>query len=320
MHPLLRARAAGQAGLLTRAQALDGGLTRKAVQWRLASGRWLLVHPGVYQTLPGRDDWEAAAVAALLHAGAGSALHGTSAAHLWGLVRAAPTPITVVIPATRRVRPVAGVVVLRSRQADGRVDPFAWPHRTTVEHTVMDLCDHQGADRVVAVTAKALGLGLTTPALLREALASRPRQSGRRFLLELLTEVADGFESPAERRYVRDAERAHGLPRGRSQSPFGRSGRRDREYEQGVVVEVDGRLGHAGWLEVQRDGRRDRAATVAGRTTLRCFWSDLVPSACVLAGEVALVLRAKGWQGAACRCGSTCALGATPPPWSIGPP
>ena len=90
--------------------------------------------------------------------------------------------------------------------------------------------------------------------------AERPRQSDRSLLLEIFAEVAEGCESPAERRYLRGAERAHGLPRGRSQSPFGRAGRRDREYEWGVVVEVDGRLGHASWTDVQRDGRRDRSS------------------------------------------------------------
>jgi hypothetical protein len=89
---LLRARAAGQAGLLTRAQALSGGLTRKGVECRLASGRWLVVHPGVYLTMPGRPDWETAAVAALLHAGRGSALCDSSAGHAWGLVRGASVP------------------------------------------------------------------------------------------------------------------------------------------------------------------------------------------------------------------------------------
>ena len=319
MDALLRARAAGQAGLVTRAQALDGGLTRKAVEWRLGSGRWAVVHPGVYQTLPGRQDWEASAVAALLHAGAGSALCDTSAGHLWGLVRAAPDPIRVVVPASRRVRGVPGVVVSRGRHAGERVDPVAWPHRTTVEHTVLDLCHHGGADRIVAMAAKAVGLGLTNTARLRATVGERPRQSDRSLLLEILAEVAEGCESPAERRYLRDAERAHGLPQGRSQSPFGRAGRRDREYEWGVVVEVDGRLGHASWTDVQRDGRRDRSALVAGRLTLRCYWPDLVPSPCDLAGEVAHVLRSRGWAGRPRSCGPTCSIDESAPLWHIAP-
>ncbi|NUR17700.1 MAG: hypothetical protein HOQ13_15540 [Dermatophilaceae bacterium] len=177
---------------------------------------------------PGRQDWETSAVAALLHAGRGSALCDTSAGYLWGLIRSAPHPIRVVVPAARRVRDVEGVLISRSRHAPDRVDPLAWPHRT-------------------------------------------------------------------------------------------KAGRRDREYEWRVVAEIDGRLGHGGWLDVQRDRRRDRAATVAGRTTLRCYWTDLVPTACELALEVAQVLRAKGWEGRPRGCHSACPVGAAAASWNIGP-
>ncbi|MFM6851071.1 MAG: type IV toxin-antitoxin system AbiEi family antitoxin domain-containing protein [Terrabacter sp.] len=319
MDAVLRARAAGQSGLVSRAQALSSGMSRKAIECRLASGRWAVVHPGIYQTMPGRQDWETSAVAALLHAGRGSALCDSSAGYLWGIVRAAPDPVRVIVPASRRVRNVPGVIISRSRHAIGRIDPIAWPHRTTVEHTVLDLSAGRGPDRAIAVAAKAMGLELTSPDRLRQVLVERPRQRDRALLLDIFAEVADGCESPAERRYIRDVERAHGLPPGRSQTPFGRAGRRDREYEYGVVAEVDGRLGHGGWLHVQRDGRRDRAATVAGRTTLRCYWSDLVPTACDLALEVALVLRAKGWEGRPRACSRTCSVGAEAPLWNICP-
>ncbi|GAA2493876.1 type IV toxin-antitoxin system AbiEi family antitoxin domain-containing protein [Terrabacter carboxydivorans] len=242
MDALLRARAAGQSGLLSRAQALAGGLSPKAVQWRLGRGQWQVVHPGVYQTMPGRDGWETRAVAALLHAGDGSALCHSSAAYAWGLLRQAPDPIRVVVPAERRVRPATGVVVTRSRHASERIDAAAWPHRLTVEHTVLDLGTAAGTDRTMSLAAKAVELGLTTPEQLRGTVLLRPRQRDRSLLLEVLTDVADGCESPAERRYVRDVERAHGLPRGRRQTPYGRAGRRDVEYQWGVVVEVDGRL------------------------------------------------------------------------------
>jgi hypothetical protein len=294
-------------------------MSRKAVECRLSSGRWTTVHPGVYQTMPGRQDWETSAVAALLHAGRGSALCDTSAAYLWGLVRSAPEPIRVVVPADRRARDVPGVMISRSRHALVRVDPLAWPHRTKAEHTVLDLASRHGPDRALTLAAKAIGLGLTTTDRLRQALVERPRHGDRVLLLEVFADVAAGCESPAERRYIRAAERAHGLPPGRSQSPFGKAGRRDREYEWGVVIEIDGRLGHGGWLDVQRDGRRDRAATVAGRTTLRCYWTDLVSTACDVALEVAQVLRARGWEGQPRACGRTCSVRVAAPLWNFGP-
>lgn len=109
-------------------------------------------------------------------------------------------------------------------------------------------------------------------------------------------------------------------------SPAGVSSRRSgapaggtASTKWGVVVEVDGRLGRASWTDVQRDGRRDRSALVAGRITLRCYWTDLVPTGCALAGEVGQVLRARGWTGAPRPCGPGCPVGSTSRAWDIAP-
>ena len=184
---------------------------------------------------------------------------------------------------------------------------------------MLDLGLTHGSDRAIALAAKAIGLELTTPQRLRGAVLLRPRQRDRSLLLEVLAEVADGCESPAERRYVRDVERAHGLPRGRRQTRYGGAGRRDVEYEGGVVVEIDGRLGHSAWADVQRDGRRDRRTLASGRVTLRCYWTDLVPTACALAGDVSQVLRSRGWAGRPRRCGPSCTLDSGSV-WNIAPP
>ena len=59
---------------------------------------------------------------------------------------------------------------------------------------------------------------------------------------------AAGALSPLERRYLRDVERAHGLPRAGRQLPDlvdGARVTRDVEYAaQATDVELDGRLGH----------------------------------------------------------------------------
>ena len=177
MGPLLRARIAGQAGLVTRAQAIDGGLTAEAIEWQIRRGRWVRVIPGIYQTLAGRDDWETRAVAALLHAGKGAALFGRSAGYVWGLVRSEPETIEIVIPADRRVRAPGGVAIRRSRTLGNRVHPTEWPHRVVVEHTVLDITDGGTFDRAVSLAAKAIDLKVATPESLRAALDSRPRQS-----------------------------------------------------------------------------------------------------------------------------------------------
>lgn len=298
MDPITQARISGQSGLVTRRQALASGLSRKAIEWRLARGRWTVQHPGVYLTTPGRDDWELRAVAALLYAGSGAVLCGRSAGHVWGLVKPEPATIEVAVPARRLVRPQQGLLVVRGRHTVERTHPTEWPHRLDAPHTVWDLSAGQELDRAVALAAKAVDLGITTTERLRATLQDRTRHRHRVVLLEALTDVEAGAESPAEVRYVRDVERAHGLPAGTVQKPTGDGRRRDVEYEElGVIVEVDGRLAHDGWAARQRDGRRDRKALVSGRVTVRCHWTDLVSGPCELAADVAAILEERGWPG-----------------------
>lgn len=233
---LLQSQIAGQSGLVTRAQARGAGLT----------------------------------------VGSPTALRGSCAAFAWGLTPSAPKTLEIVVPATRRGTSRRGVTVVRSRHALGRTHPTAWPHRTTVEHTVLDLSMGQGLDRFVSLAARALQRGLASESSLLEALSGRPNQTHRGLLVEALTDVGAGAESAAERRYIRDVERAHGLPEGRRQTPATGQRRRDNEYEGvGVVVEIDGRLAHADWAAQQRDSRRDRAAAVSGRLTVRDYWPDV---------------------------------------------
>jgi hypothetical protein len=131
---LLAARIAGQFGLVTRSQALGAGVTRKAVACHLDSGRWIVVHPGVYLTTPGRSDWTVRAMSALLWAGAGAVLYRVSAGYAWGLVRAEPEVIEVAVPYSRLVTSRELVAVTRSRTSSARLDPLAWPHRISAPH------------------------------------------------------------------------------------------------------------------------------------------------------------------------------------------
>jgi hypothetical protein len=205
---------------------------------------------------------------------------------------------------------VEGVLIRRSRLLPTRVHPAQWPHRITAEHTVLDLAADAGFDRLVDLTAKALDLRIATPESLQSALAER-RVAFSAELDEALRDVGAGAESPAEARYLRDVERAHGLPVGRRQVPIdGGVGRRDVDYDEWeVIVEIDGRLGHTGWRARQREGRRDRKAATTGRLTVRCHWADLVPTGCELASDLALILRSRGWRGWPHRCGPRCAVG-----------
>ena len=308
---LLRARIAGQAGLVTRSQVLRAGLTDDTIAWRVKTGGWVVMHPGVYLTTPGRNDWEMRAVAGLLHVGSPSALRGSSAAFAWGLVPSAPAVLEVVVPASRRATSRSGLTVVRSRHASERMHPVAWPHRTTVAHTVLDLSMGAGVDRFVSLAARALQLGLVNEASLLDALSGRPNQSHRVLVVEALTDVGAGAESAAEHRYINDVERAHGLPEGRRQAPARGQQRRDNAYDDvEVVVEIDGRLAHAGWAAQQRDSRRDREAAKGGRLTVRGYWTDVAVTPCSFALDLSDIFRARGWSDTRRPCRrSGCAVG-----------
>jgi len=103
-------------------------------------------------------------------------------------------------------------------------------------------------------------------------------------------------------------ERPHGLPRANRQAVGRVRGRRvfrDLAYESyGLYIELDGRVGHADVDGRFRDLNRDNAAVVEGRVTLRYGWAAVFGTACEAASQVAGLLVARGWGGAATPCGA----------------
>ena len=168
---------------------------------------------------------------------------------------------------------------------------------------MLDLCAQARPEDVVGWVTAAVQRRRTTPVRLRRALESRERTPHRLLLQALLAEVAAGAESPIEVLYLRDVERAHGLPDGRRQQPTGRRrGWRDVLYlAYGVVVELDGRLGHEG-LGRFRDMDRDNVALLDGLATLRFGTSDLAGRPCAVAHQVGRLLQLRGWNGQPSRC------------------
>lgn len=302
----LRAYADDQADLLTRGQCLRAGVTDEVIEHRLRTRRWRRVHPGVYLTAVGRADWLVRAMAAFLRAGPGAAFTGECAALLWGLRRDPPPRIELAVPATRNpTSPGDAVRIRRRHRLDSVVDDLAYPWRTTVPVTVLDVAAGLGADAALAVVARAVQGERVGVGQLRAELARRGRHRHGPLLREVLGDVADGAHSVAEIRYVRDVERAHGLPVAERQAPSAAGARRlhDNRYAAyGLVVEVDGRLGHESWADRVRDGRRDRQVLPTHGVTLRVFWPDVVLTPCTTAVEVAAVLAARGWRDRARPC------------------
>ena len=71
--------------------------------------------------------------------------------------------------------------------------------------------------------------------------------------------------------------------------------------EFGVVVELDGRLGHTE-LGRFRDMDRDNDASLDGLLTLRFGAGDLHGRPCAVAAKVVRALRQRGWTDLPTRC------------------
>lgn len=300
-----------QHGIVDRGQALHAGLSRWQVEHRLASGAWQRVYPGVYATFSGPLTRDARLWAAALRAGDGAMLSHETAAELHGITdKPVGTSIHVTVPASRRPaqhRPVHGITIHRSDQSQQQVlGPFNLP-RTRIEDTVLDLVAAAATfDRAYAWVARAVSRKLVTVDALRAALATRRRIRWRAWLNDALEDAADGVYSSLERRYVRDVERAHRLPKSHHQARQQFNGKvqyLDNWYpDHKVVVEIDGPAFHQN-ERVQLDKDRDNVnLALTGVKTHRFGPVGVTERACETAALIAATLQRNGWRGSPRPC------------------
>jgi very-short-patch-repair endonuclease len=310
--------AASQSGVVSRGQAIVGGMSASLIDNWLATGRWRAVHLGVYAMFSGSLDRVAMLWAAVLRAGPGAALSYQTAAELLGLSDARSEVIHVTVPPGRHPGPISGVLVHRSARISAAVHPAALPPRTRIEETAIDLTQAAATiDAACDWLCRAVGRRLTTPPRLRAALDGRAKVRWRADLLLALADIGAGAHSLLERRYVRDVERPHGLPRARRQAPIrlrGASHYLDNYYpEASLAVELDGRAAHP--PEQRRaDMRRDNLHAAAGIMTLRYTWTDITERPCAVAQQVAEVMRMRGAVVTVRPCGPGCAARPLPRP------
>jgi len=308
-----------QHGVIARWQIAQAGQSVRLVDPQLHNSRWQRLYRGVYATFTGQPTRIALLWAAVLRAGPGAALSYDTAAELDRLIDKQGSCIHVTVGPARQVTlsgyechgSVPKIIVHRSARLDQARHPARTPPRTRIEETTLDLVQASPRlDQALAWLASACGRRLTTPQLLLNSMAARPRLRWRAELIGALTDVSDGIHSVLEWHYVRDVERGHGLPRAKRQAVSrvgGRTRYLDNHYREfGVAVELDGHAAHpvaARW----RDIRRDNASAEAGIVTLRYGWADVTAGPCRVAAEVAQVLRRQGWQGHLRSCGPGCA-------------
>ncbi|GIE83983.1 type IV toxin-antitoxin system AbiEi family antitoxin domain-containing protein [Actinoplanes regularis] len=180
-----------QHGVVTRQQALQGGISADVLHRRVRTGRWQRLMPGIYATFSGRPPPAAARWAAILYSGPGAMLCHRSAAEEAGLAEPGPGAVHVLIPERRRVRPASGVVVHRSRHAKARRHPHRRPPQTRLEETVLDLASASAdAEEALHWITTACARRLTTPDRIAHALQRRTRLARRREVTAVLANAA----------------------------------------------------------------------------------------------------------------------------------
>jgi hypothetical protein len=218
--------------------------------------------------------------------------------------------IHITVPLRRRPapkRPIRGVVIHRSDQSKQQfLGPFNLP-RTRIEDTVLDLVAASPTfDQAYTWITRAVSRQHVSVSLLRTALGSRRRFRWREWLDDAFDDAKDGVDSPLERRYVRDVERAHGLPKSQRQARRQFSGKahyRDNWYaEYRVVVEIDGPSYHQN-ERVQQDKDRDNLnLAIDDVRTYRFGPVDVTERVCETAAMVGTTLRRNGWHGSPRPC------------------
>jgi very-short-patch-repair endonuclease len=259
-----------QHGVISRAQLLDAGLTRHAIEHRIRRGRLHPVRRGVFAVgrpeVSRHGEW----MAAVLVGGDGAALSHASAADLWG-IRPSPSRSwpEVSVPSSRAPRHRHGIRIHRRSDLERYVTNRDRIPVTSVPLTLMDLAPRLSDPRLDRAVNRADALDLIDPEELRIALDGLGPRPGVGRLKKLLDSHTFRLtDSDLERRFLPLAMAA-GLPVPLTQQMV--SGFRVDFYwpELGLVVETDGLRYHRTPAQQQRDHDRDQAHSAAGLIPLR---------------------------------------------------
>lgn len=294
IHERIAALAARQHGLVTRAQLLRAGLTRRMVQHRITTGRFRPLHRGVYLVGPiaGRRTEEMAAVLACRPDAFVSYRSAAALSELFARPgHAAPVDVTVQ-GGDRGRRP--GIRPHRvARLGPDEVTEVEGVPSTAPARTLLDLASVVGSRDLERAFARAERRNLVGRGDLTSLIARHP---GHRGVPPLRALLEDG-ESPAFTRSEAE-ERFLALFR-KAQLPSPETNARLAGYEvdflwrdNRLVVEVDGFAYHSSKTSFEADRRRDGRLSARGFQVMRVTWSQLAdePEAVLarVAGTLAL--------------------------------
>jgi hypothetical protein len=213
-------------------------------------------------------------MAAVLACGPGAVLSHLSAGELWRIWEGVrPRWPRVSLPTRSGRRAPEGIHLHRSGtlQANDITERNAIPV-TTLERTLIDLASILDAQGLKSVLRQAERIHKLDLHRLRASLDARPRSDHRRArltrILDAYVPETAGTEGEPEAAFLELCAR-HGLPLPETQVPIGPYRADFFWRDVGLVVEIDDRSSHDGYIAFRDDRVRDRAMKALGFDVLR---------------------------------------------------
>lgn len=274
--------AAAQCGVLSRAQALESGLSSAAIGRRLSSGQWIRVLPGTYRLASAPRSWNQWLLAAWLWAGESAVVSHRAAAALLGLAGISCTFAELWVPGA--LKSPSRAIRLHTTQDLPRTDFYkSGPLLvTTATRTLIDLGAIIDSHLLEAALEDALHRGLVSVPRLEKRLhqMAGPGRRGPGALQKVLKSRASG--GPAESRLevkALQALRDSGIPLPQRQYRIqinGADHRLDLAYpELKIAIELDGvkhHLTRTGW---DGDRAKNNRLNLSGWTVIRATWGEV---------------------------------------------
>jgi hypothetical protein len=249
--------------------APGAGVSAKAIQHRLETGRLHAVMPGIYAV--GRRDLarEGRWMAAVLACGEGAVLSHRSAGALWGIATESRGLIEISVRTPRRCSRSGIRVRMRSALRVEDLTAVRGIPVTSVLRTMLDLATVLTPRRLERAVNEADKLDLIDPEALRGALEGRTGVPGVKPLRKLLDRDTFRVSDRELEVLFRPLAASAGLPSPQTKV-FVNGFEVDFFWPHlGLVVETDGFRYHRTAAAQSRDALRDQTHTAAGLTSLR---------------------------------------------------
>jgi very-short-patch-repair endonuclease/predicted transcriptional regulator of viral defense system len=270
--------AGAQHGVISLEQFVALGLSPRAVRHRVASGRLVRLHRGVFAVGHGAMRRDGRRLAAVLACGSGAVLSHRSAAALWGL-RPWTGRFEVSIP-SQAGRAVRGIDLHRCRSlASADITEVGAIPCTTLARTLIDLAAVVDRPSLAGAITRAEELRVYDSAAVEAMLARGQGKRGAKLLREVLAEWSDDpARSHLERRLLAFLRR-HELPApvvNEWMTLEDRTIQPDFKWrERRLILETDGYATHGTRKAFAADRRRDQLLVRNGWTVLRAAYRQL---------------------------------------------